>query len=70
MIQHLAEGAFDVEKGLMPQSDSGEDGALSTLPLLLVVALVPGALCPSMMKPLAGFRGFIIHAEKGPMQTP
>ena len=41
MIQHLAEGTFDIEQGLAPQSDSGEDGALPVLPLLLIVALVP-----------------------------
>ena len=46
MIQHLAEGTFDIEQGLMPQSDKGEDGALSVLRLLLPVALVPGGLCP------------------------
>ncbi|CAK0786419.1 hypothetical protein CVIRNUC_009632 [Coccomyxa viridis] len=26
MIQHLAEGTFDIEQGLKPQSDKGEDG--------------------------------------------
>ena len=41
MSQHLAEGTFDIEQGLAPQSDSGEDGALPVLPLLLIVALVP-----------------------------
>lgn len=41
MIQHLAEGTFDIEQGLMPQSDSGEDGAFSMLlQQLLVIALV------------------------------
>ena len=39
MIQHLAEGTFDIEQGLVPQSDKGEDGALSVLPLLLIIAL-------------------------------
>ena len=45
MIQHLAEGTFDIEQGLVPQSDSGEDGALSVLPLLLLVALVSLVHC-------------------------
>ena len=43
MIQHLAEGSFDIEQGLVPQSDSGEDGALSVL--LLIVALVSLVHC-------------------------
>ena len=54
MIQHLAEGTFDIEQGLMPQSDSGEDGALSVLLLLLlVVTFVPCAWCPTRLQSLA-----------------
>ena len=53
MIQHLAEGTFDIEQGLMPQSDSGEDGAFSMLLQLLTVALAFCALYPTVMTSLA-----------------
>ena len=50
MIQHLAEGTFDIEQGLVPQSDSGEDGAPSVLLLLVGVTPVLRASCPFQVK--------------------
>ena len=54
MIQHLAEGTFDIEQGLKPQSDKGEDGALFTLLQLVITALVPHALYATVMTSPAG----------------